>query len=71
MKEIQFRARSPYEIGDVLITDNGERKIKEIVCLNYASNGKSEFRYQFEGADEKFYKLPDPMPISGDLGGLN
>lgn len=60
MKEIRFNAVSPFQIGDVLMTIKGEKKIKEIVCLSYASDGRTEFRYQFEGKDENYYQLDSP-----------
>lgn len=55
----EFRAVSPFEIGDkVQNSETGKiHRITDIVCIHYCRSGKIEFRYQLDG-------LPEYVPIS-------
>ena len=60
MKRITFNAFCPWEIGDVVETKDGVKRIDEIACVTYASDGRSEFSCRFVG-DKKFYTIKNQL----------
>ena len=49
-----FNAVSPFQIGDVLIIGNKEKKITDIICQHKLKDGTTRFFYQINNSKEYY-----------------